>query len=62
MTTGMKVSFALSDAVKPPRPKRFESEIKEYMALIFVDTEADGPCPGKGVMTEFGAVELELPR
>ena len=29
------------------------------MALIFVDTEADGPCPGKGVMTEFGAVELE---
>ena len=29
------------------------------MSLIFVDTEADGPCPGKGVMTEFGAVELE---
>lgn len=29
------------------------------MALIFVDTEADGPCPGKGEMTEFGAVEFE---
>lgn len=24
--------------------------------LIFVDVEATGPCPGKGVMTEFGAV------
>lgn len=28
------------------------------MALIFVDVESDGPCPGKGEMTEFGAVEL----
>lgn len=25
--------------------------------LIFVDCEATGPCPGKGVLTEFGAVE-----
>lgn len=24
--------------------------------LIFVDVEATGPCPGRGVMTEFGAV------
>lgn len=24
--------------------------------LIFVDCEATGPCPGKGVLTEFGAV------
>ena len=27
--------------------------------LIFVDCEATGPCPGKGVLTEFGAVEFE---
>ena len=32
------------------------------MSLIFVDTEADGPCPGKGVMTEFGTVEFESRR
>jgi DNA polymerase III epsilon subunit-like protein len=25
--------------------------------LIFVDCEATGPCPGKGVLTEFGAVD-----
>lgn len=25
-------------------------------ALIFVDCEATGPCPGKGELTEFGAV------
>lgn len=25
--------------------------------LIFVDCEATGPCPGLGVLTEFGAVE-----
>ena len=25
--------------------------------LIFVDCEATGPCPGKGELTEFGAVE-----
>lgn len=29
------------------------------MALIFVDCESDGPCPGKGELTEFGAVELK---
>lgn len=29
------------------------------MSLIFVDCEADGPCPGKGFLTEFGAVEYE---
>ncbi len=28
------------------------------MSLIFVDCESDGPCPGKGELTEFGAVEL----
>ena len=27
--------------------------------LIFVDCEATGPCPGKGVLTEFGAVDYE---
>jgi DNA polymerase III epsilon subunit-like protein len=26
--------------------------------LIFVDCEATGPCPGKGELTEFGAVEF----
>lgn len=26
------------------------------MSLIFVDCESDGPCPGKGELTEFGAV------
>lgn len=26
---------------------------------IFVDCEATGPCPGKGVLTEFGAVDYE---
>ena len=29
------------------------------MALIFVDTESDGPCIGMGEMTEFGAVEFQ---
>lgn len=28
------------------------------MALIFVDCGADGPCPGIGRLTEFGAVEF----
>lgn len=28
------------------------------MALIFVDCESDGPCPGQGELTEFGAVEM----
>jgi len=27
--------------------------------LIFVDCEATGPCPGKGVLTEFGAVDFK---
>jgi hypothetical protein len=26
-------------------------------SLVFVDCEASGPCPGKGELTEFGAVE-----
>jgi hypothetical protein len=26
--------------------------------LIFVDCEATGPCPGKGQLTEFGAVDF----
>ena len=26
--------------------------------LIFVDCEATGPCPGKGELTQFGAVEF----
>ena len=26
------------------------------MSLVFVDCEASGPCPGKGELTEFGAV------
>jgi hypothetical protein len=26
--------------------------------LIFIDCEATGPCPGKGVLTEFGAVDF----
>lgn len=29
------------------------------MALIFVDVESDGPCIGRGEMTEFGAVEFK---
>lgn len=29
------------------------------MSLIFVDCEASGPCPGLGVLTEFGAVEFK---
>ena len=29
------------------------------MALIFVDVESDGPCPTRGEMTEFGAVEFK---
>lgn len=29
------------------------------MSLIFVDCEADGPCPTLGELTEFGAVELK---
>jgi hypothetical protein len=28
-------------------------------SLIFVDCEASGPCPGIGVLTEFGAVDFE---
>ena len=32
------------------------------MSLFFVDCEADGPCPGKGELTEFGAVELDSKR
>jgi hypothetical protein len=27
-------------------------------SLVFVDCEATGPCPGFGVLTEFGAVDL----
>jgi hypothetical protein len=27
------------------------------MSLIFVDTEAAGPCPATGLLTEFGAVD-----
>ena len=30
--------------------------------LVFVDCEANGPCPGKGVLTEFGAVHYESRR
>jgi hypothetical protein len=30
--------------------------------LIFVDCEATGPCPGKGELTEFGAVEYQSRR
>lgn len=30
--------------------------------LIFVDCEATGPCPGKGVLTEFGAVDFTTRR
>jgi hypothetical protein len=26
--------------------------------LIFLDCEATGPCPGKGELTQFGAVEI----
>ena len=26
------------------------------MSLVFVDVEASGPCPGRGELTEFGAV------
>lgn len=29
------------------------------MSLFFIDCEADGPCPGLGELTEFGAVEFE---
>lgn len=29
------------------------------MGLIFVDCEADGPCPELGVLTEFGAVDYD---
>lgn len=29
------------------------------MSLIFVDCEAEGPCPEKGFLTEFGAVEYK---
>lgn len=29
------------------------------MSLFFIDCEADGPCPGLGYLTEFGAVELK---
>ena len=27
--------------------------------FIFVDCEATGPCPGKGLLTEFGAVDYD---
>jgi hypothetical protein len=30
----------------------------EMKNLIFVDCEATGPCPGLGVLTQFGAVEF----
>ena len=30
--------------------------------LVFVDCEATGPCPGKGELTEFGAVAYESRR
>ena len=30
--------------------------------LVFVDCEATGPCPGVGVLTEFGAVDYETRR
>jgi hypothetical protein len=30
--------------------------------LVFVDCEATGPCPGIGVLTEFGAVDYETRR
>jgi hypothetical protein len=30
--------------------------------LVFVDCEATGPCPGLGVLTEFGAVDFETRR
>jgi hypothetical protein len=30
--------------------------------LVFVDCEATGPCPGVGVLTEFGAVDFESRR
>lgn len=33
--------------------------VRKNCHLIFVDVEADGPCPGCGVMTEFGAVHYE---
>ena len=33
--------------------------VRKNCHLIFVDVEADGPCPGKGNMTEFGAVHYE---
>ncbi len=32
------------------------------MTLVFVDCEATGPCPGLGLLTEFGAVEYETRR
>lgn len=32
------------------------------MTWIFIDCEADGPCPSTGVLTEFGAVEYESER
>lgn len=30
--------------------------------LVFVDCEATGPCPGKGLLTEFGAVDFATRR
>ena len=33
--------------------------VRKNCHLIFVDVEADGPCPGCGEMTEFGAVHYE---
>ena len=30
--------------------------------LVFVDCEATGPCPGIGVLTQFGAVDYETRR
>ena len=31
---------------------------RDMKNLIFVDCEATGPCPGKGELTQFGAVEF----
>lgn len=33
--------------------------VRKHCHLIFVDVEANGPCPGCGEMTEFGAVHYE---
>jgi hypothetical protein len=38
--------------------ERVVKSAKLVQGLIFVDCEATGPCPGKGVLTEFGAVHF----